>query len=263
MVSHPFARRMSAFLAVLVIATSAGCQRKSGLKSTPGVFAGTVVNAAGKPVAGAQISVIGTTSRGDTTSRDVFTDNTGTYRAKMPDGAYAAKWAFAHIHYNDRDALFALDAPDPRLLADQDISSGPVVPFVFKISGITSAHRDPNSWDSYYGQAITMYGDSNCPDKKTIQLTLTPDGPLADGSQGKTLVMSQSQWAPFKDIPLGIYEASIQVTDGNGRVIPSRIGHWQADWSQSVRAAWDLNGVAGPNGHTGAMLNLKYTCSAQ
>lgn len=263
MVSYSIGRRVNLCLTVLAFISSAGCQQKTALRPTPGVFAGTVVDAAGNPVSGAQISIIGTTSRGETSSRDVYTDDHGIYRAKMPDGAYGAKWASAHIHYNDRDALFALDAPNPRLLADQDISSGPIVPFVFKISGITSAHRDPNSWDSYYGQAITLYGDSNCPDKKTVQLTLNPVGPLADGSPGKTLVMSETQWAPFKDIPLGIYAASVQITDGNGRVVPSRIGHWQGDWAPSVTAAWDLNGVAGPNGHTGAMLNLRYTCSAQ
>jgi hypothetical protein len=256
MFSNTLHRSVIVGLIALVATAVAGCQGKAG------VFSGTVVDSAGKPVPGAQISIIGTTSRGDVTSRDVYTDNKGHYSAKMPDGAYGAKWAFAHINYDGRDARFALDA-NPQSLADQDISAGPVVPFVFKISGMTSAHRDPNDWGSYYGQAITMYGDTNCPDKKTIQLTLVPQGPLADGSQGKTLVMSQDHWEPFKDIPLGIYDASIKVTDPNGNVIPSRIGHWQADWGQTARVAWDLNAVAGPNGHTGAMLNLKYTCSAQ
>lgn len=264
MLSHPLNKFVVACLAALTAVSISGCHPSSNAtKSEPGVFSGTVVDAIGKPVAGAQISIIGTTSRGDRTSRDVFTDQAGHYSARMPDGAYATKWAWAHINYDGKDARFALDAPSPQSLADQDISTGPVVPFVFKIKGLSSAHRDPNSWGSYYGQAITMYGDVNCPDKKTIELTLVPDGPLADGEPGRTLVMSQSQWEPFKDIPLGIYDASIKVTDVNGNVIPSRIGHWQADWGQTARVAWDLNGVVGPNEHTGAMLNLKYICSAR
>src|SRR3546814_11979338 len=58
---------------------------------------------------------------------------------------------------------------------------------------------------------VTVFQDTDFhDDMEDVELTLTPSGPLIDGSQGKTLVLRQGdhywvQYGYLEDIPIGRY----------------------------------------------------------
>src|SRR3546814_11710318 len=66
-----------------------------------------------------------------------------------------------------------------------------------------------------------------------VELTLTPSGPLIDGSEGKTLVLRQGDhyWVQFgylEDIPIGRYTVTAILKNKDGPR-PLRIQDWLKD----------------------------------
>src|SRR5690606_6522978 len=95
--------------------------------------------------------------------------------------------------------------------------------------------RDPVNGLSFYGGLIRVAEeyDDNYPnlDLKDVELILTPDGPLIDGSEGKTLKLHTNdkywdQYHEIKDIPIGRYRVTAVLKEGN---TPLRIRDRYAD----------------------------------
>lgn len=192
------------------------------------VVSGTVRTADGRPLAGATIRVSGATGAARGTTVRTTSDRSGNYRVEVPPGDY------------DVDAFYdlAFDGQTYRELwldrtndgcGRQLSQAGIVRHFVLRLSGPLrcTANFDPNEPTSYAGGALHVTPGSLPPTAK-VRFTLTPIGPLADGSKGRTLTfertgtmltrgggrLGETGW--LHDIPLGRYRVSADVTPSGG-----------------------------------------------
>jgi len=181
-----------------------------------GYVTGTVVDTQGRPIAGAKILLDGTILH-DSYLRGTSGED-GTYRIKAQPGAWMAYAEFEHA-YNGR--TYPLDLhPESTDSLDDD---GGVRNFSWKLEG-----RHPENEYGYYGGFILVDTTTDFEDDiQDVELTLTPDGPLIDGSGGKTLRLRMHdhywvQYGHIEDVPIGRYTVTA-VLDNNGTPRPLRI----------------------------------------
>jgi len=211
------------------------------LAPRPGTIIGRCVDMRGKPLAGGVgIRVFGTPKDGgEKTSFETKTDATGMYAVKLPAGNFRLGWAH---YFTDAPAgpsyalpLHPLDGSND----DQDSAPGIVENCVLKINGRVSPKNDADSDLSYYGGNITVEGgplengnfldgyNYKFPDGSSVEFTLAPQGKLADGSTGQTLVLrrpiARGYIGEFMDVPIGAYEVTARLIDADGKATPLRI----------------------------------------
>lgn len=170
-----------------------------------GCLTGKVTDPQGKPLPKANVFVGHTVvvSNGP----EVKTASDGTYKIQLV--ALAGEWvAKGYIlkQYNDRVYKINLDPEnDAPFTSDEK----PVRNFQWKLTG----HIPDPSLDLYYGGTMELSRDLNADglyDKENIEFTLTPVGPLIDGSTGKTLKLQikKKSDSAISDIPMGRYKVT-------------------------------------------------------
>jgi hypothetical protein len=210
------------------------------LKPRPGYIIGRCVDMRGKPLAGVGIRVFGTTQKGgEKTSFETKTNAAGFYAVKLPAGNFHLGWA----HY-----FTVAPAGPPYALPlhpldgsndDRSSARGIVEDCVLKINGRVSPRNDPKSDLSYYGGYITAEGGAlengnfldgytyKFPAGSSVELTLTPQGKLADGSIGQTIVrrrpVERGYIAEFRDVPIGAYAVTARLIEAGGAARPLRV----------------------------------------
>ncbi|MDF2439624.1 MAG: hypothetical protein JWN98_608 [Abditibacteriota bacterium] len=209
----------------------------SALKRRPGYVIGRCVNQNGQPLSGVRIRVFGTTLAGENANFQTKTDASGRFALRLPKGNFHVGWA----HY-DAPALsgpaYALPLhPVDGSNDDAPSSAGIVENFVLKISGRISPLKDAASELSYYGGSIRVQGGAlatgnlfdghtyRFPQGAAVELQLVPQGKLADGRVGKTIVRRQKVdvSAQFLDIPIGQYQVTAILIEADGTRTPLRI----------------------------------------
>ena len=217
---------------VIIALLGAGFNRAAAqAKPVPNVVQGTVSTIDGRPVAGATIRIAGATGAARGTSITAKTDASGKYRVSVPLGHYNVD-GFAELQYNGQTYkelwLDRGDAPCERVMSDKGIIRN----FVLRLSGTKRCTNgtDLRNPDAYYGAYITAMS-SAFPDDAVITFTLTPTGPLADGTKGRAVVIKRTgaalkkgggpigETAFLHDIPLGRYKiaATVRYADGSQR----------------------------------------------
>jgi hypothetical protein len=199
-----------------------------GTLQEPNVVKGTVRTAGGRPVAGATIRIAGATGAARGTSITAKTDRNGNYRVRVPLGHYGVD-GFADIEYDGQTYrelwLHRVNGGCERVMSDKGI----VRDFVLRLNGLKRCitNDDPNNPGSYYGAYMTAM-TSEFPGDAVITFTLTPIGPLADGSTGKRITFTRTgaaltrgggpigETAFLHDIPLGRYRLASEVRYANG-----------------------------------------------
>lgn len=191
----------------------------AGTLAEHGYATGRAVDTRGQPIAGAKIlldNAVFYASYIDTTTRD-----DGSYRIRVEPGAWKADATFKKT-YNGRTYLIELD-PDSN---DSFNEEGVVRNFTWKLEG-----RAPDNEYSYYGGFIQLSTDLDFhEDMDAIELTLTPSGPLIDGSPGKTLRlrMGDHYWVDryqIEDVPIGRYVVTATL-HGDGGPRPLKLQDW-------------------------------------
>src|SRR3546814_18808349 len=91
-----------------------------------------------------------------------------------------------------------------------------------------------------------------------VELTLTPSGPLIDGSEGKTLVLRQGDhyWVQFgylEDIPIGRYTVTAILKNEAGPR-PLRIQDWHTE--DAFKPELQIHFIPASNGRTGASASI-------
>src|SRR3546814_1354578 len=91
-----------------------------------------------------------------------------------------------------------------------------------------------------------------------VELTLTPSGPLIDGSQGKTLVLRQGdhycvQYGYLEDIPIGRYTVTAILKNEAGPR-PLRIQDWHTQ--NEFKPELQIDFIPESNGSTGASASI-------
>ncbi|GAB2990406.1 hypothetical protein GCM10023080_065250 [Streptomyces pseudoechinosporeus] len=185
-----------------------------------GVVKGRVTDEAGRPLRGAKVVVQSQVY--DDTDLVLVTDGQGSYRAEMPkaSGTFAAT---ATITRTRQGTSYTFDlAPDT---ADPFTRQhGAVRDFTWRTSG------RQGSGERWYGGSVTYnvrLGDAPA-DKRlspeNVHLTLTPVGPLIDGSTGGTIARREPRftgqgWAVV-DVPVGRYRITAEYAAPGGKPRP-------------------------------------------
>lgn len=158
--------------------------------------------------------------------------------------------ARAIITYNGQTYLLPLhpvdglpDAPSSRKFQGDVKKTGVVRNFVLRLSGIAPGYETPPPVSlTTTDTASNRFAFEGCPIKmefllndlptgSTFQLTLTPNGPLIDGSAGKVIQrtirdLNTANYYYLYDIPLGLYTASGTLVKPGGSSQPLSIKMW-------------------------------------
>lgn len=211
--NHSFRAIMGVFLlGTLLITTS--CQTNpneptpapgNGSTGLDGYLTGNVTDPQGKPLSKATVFIDHTVITGN--GPEVKSTADGSYKIQMINlaGEWVAK-GYILKSYNDRVYKIQLDPEnDEPFTSDEK----PVRNFQWKLTG----HIPDLSLDLYYGGTMELSRDPNMydlVDAENIEFTLTPVGPLIDGSTGKVLKLQAKKryQSEIKDIPMGRYKVT-------------------------------------------------------
>ncbi|MER6576342.1 hypothetical protein [Nonomuraea sp. NPDC001023] len=215
--------------ATLVLSAVLGCAPGSAGTADASVGAaayvvrGKVVNSAGRPVQGAKVVV--KDRRYYNSDIVLHSDGNGLYRAQLP--REPSSWlvsASVTRQFHGRQYTFDLE---PSSTGSVRASAGGVRNFTWRVTG-----RRPGADGRYYGGLVaTNLWFDNLPedvDQENVRLTMTPVGPLIDGSEGKVVsgrapVYTDSGWAVV-DVPLGRYRITATYRSAtSGKVYPLQV----------------------------------------
>lgn len=202
------------------------------LAPVPGKARGYVYGTDGKPLKGAIIGVRSTAVGGAETSASAKTDYRGYYEVTVPFGAAGFYTSGYSKEYGDGILGMGLSPADGE--ADEFASGkGHVENWILKPYGIADragAQDQPQYVNNYYGGGIVleyenendgMAGPKGIPFGSTVEVTLTPKGPLLDGSKGQPLTVRKvlkdngEMRLYLVNIPVGTYTISGRVVKGS------------------------------------------------
>ncbi len=200
------------------------------LAPKPGYVRGYVKDTQGHPLKGALIGVRSTAVGGFYSGASAKTDAQGYYEIKPPWGVghfYCAGYA---TDYGDLIAAFGLHPTDGST-DEFATANGVVKNWVLLSYGIgdrAKAQDNPTYCGNYYGGTIALnfyvqdgsMSKTSLPPNSRVELTLTPDGPLLDGSKGRTIIVRKETGSGFSgglyvnNIPVGAYKVKARMVGG-------------------------------------------------
>ncbi|MGW5160495.1 carboxypeptidase-like regulatory domain-containing protein [Nonomuraea wenchangensis] len=183
----------------------------------PGVLKGRVVDAAGSPIEGAE--VVADNQLLYNSNAVIRTDSDGFYRLDTDVRATFHATASVTKQYNGQDYTLSLAPDDDATFAGP---TGAIRNFTWKLSG-----KKPDDLGFYGGKVLFNFGitdtlDTFLEDEK-VQLTLTPEGPLIDGSEGSPIVgmaTRNGDGSGLEDVPIGRYRIT---ADYEGRPLAVKL----------------------------------------
>ncbi|PAP78139.1 hypothetical protein [Rubrivirga marina] len=202
---------------------------------------GVVTDCAGRPLAGVEVRISGVTAAGERVGMSAVTDGQGRYATRVPDGFYRV--AAEHtVQWQGRPAGFAL-APADGDDEQQDAAAGIAENLVWRLSGLRPGETAGvegayGEAQKYYGAQIQVTSEEHgfsglyFPAGSTLAVTLTPAGPLVDGSAGAPLTFTKAfdrdatssiHWY-LTDVPVGPYAlaATLTLPDGTPEAVGSK-----------------------------------------
>ncbi|WP_223635275.1 carboxypeptidase-like regulatory domain-containing protein [Corallococcus sp. EGB] len=189
-----------------------------------GALSGKVVDTRGQPLAGAIITADNTQFYDSNVQATSGSD--GTYRMDVsrPIGTWHAS-AVVKRQYNGKDYTFDLDPSDDNVFAGNE---GAVRNFAWKLTG-----KRPDDQGNYGGLVVvyvdqfTDPADPSSPiTNEDIELTLTPSGPLVDGSTGQPLtqkLVRTPDGDAVTDVPVGRYTFSARYVQAGKAPRPMQV----------------------------------------
>ncbi|MBC8136432.1 MAG: hypothetical protein H8F28_11145 [Fibrella sp.] len=198
----------------------------------PGVVRGYVKDSKERPLAGAVIGVRSSSAGGFYSGASAKSDARGYYEVAVPWGAASFYTATITQDYADGRASFGLHPADGE--ADSFATAGGLVEnwvlLPYGVGDRDSASDQPQYSGNYYGGSLSVSyyiadprfdGDKNLPDGSELEVTLSPEGKLFDGSTGKAIVVrrpvKESSRTSFyiNNVPVGTYRISARLIGGN------------------------------------------------
>jgi hypothetical protein len=182
--------------------------RGNNVEQTEGYLTGRAVDARGQPLPGVEVwadnTLLYDTNAGATTGAD------GSYRidVRRPAGTWHAS-ASLRRQYHGRAYTFDLDPSDDSVFAG---NAGAVRNFTWRLSG---ARPDQGTYGGFVVGYLSQLLDPANPDEgldsQSVELTLTPEGPLVDGSDGSVITRKLERTGngdAVEDVPVGRYRIS-------------------------------------------------------
>ena len=197
-----------------------------GLPNKPGYVRGYVKNTLGHPVTGAKLGLKTARMYDAYLAASAETDARGYYEIKIPMGGGRFDYAGVTVAYGVGRAALGLHPADGDLSESYPAATGGVENFVLLPYGIANAEdvkNNPRYRSNYYGGSFLIRyfigGFSGMLSAGTeIEITLTPEGALVDGSAGRSFVISKtvedSSLGEFviNNVPVGRYRVEVKQT---------------------------------------------------
>lgn len=178
----------------------------------------------------------------------------GRYSIQVPQGAYRVS-AYVTYPYKGRSYNFPLEAVNAPARHDYDglgldkLKGGLVRDFVLKMTGKKAGASEETETvykHAYYGGRIDLYADeyegilgggnqlttplrSAYPPDSQVEITLTPQGPLVDGTKGEVLTTlrplgDDGKWTfNLRGVYPGTYTATARLLKSDGATLPLRL----------------------------------------
>jgi hypothetical protein len=207
-----------------------------------GYVRGYVFDQKGKPLAGARLGIRSTAVGGFYSGAQGKTDARGYYEIAVPWGAASFYNAGYSVDYGEGRAALGLHPADGE--ADSFASAKGVVEnwvlLPYGIADRDGAQERPDYMNNYYGGGIHISygihdgsifaGLSDMPPGSQIEVRLTPDGPLLDGTTGRAFLIRKPvskdsiSTINVTNIPVGRYKIAVGlVPPGGGSAAPLRL----------------------------------------
>lgn len=187
-----------------------------------GYATGKVIDQKGKPLAGAKILLQNTVYYASYIHGT--TNENGSYKIKVEPGTWKVSATIAK-DYNGQTYRMEMHPES----TDPITEEGAVRNFEWKLQG-----KDPYNGLSYYGGLIKLRAGLNFEENwDDVELILTPEGPLIDGSQGNPIHLHrgsghwEDNWE-INDIPIGRYTVKAVLKNPGGD-IPLNIQDYYAE----------------------------------
>ncbi|SMC89263.1 carboxypeptidase-like regulatory domain-containing protein [Pedobacter africanus] len=191
--------------------------KKSGTQGEPGVVAnavtGKVTDSKGNPLANVEVTVENQMT-GNHNTRTVLTSQNGTYKIELTSVGIFQASAYIKKNYNGVEYHMPLH-PDNNELFNKE---GAVRNFVWKLSGAMPDNT------GFYGGTCELSPDIYIvpiEDFEKVEFTLTPVGPIIDGSNGTVIKINPvrvSSYFVIRDIPIGRYFATAAYGQGTNKI---------------------------------------------
>lgn len=206
-----------------LLALSAGL---ASAAARPGEVSGTVLDTRGRPIAGAIVWINPGVTTGLVKTK---TDARGQYRVTaLPNVPYTVT-AWAPVAFRGDTFCLRVPATSEAQYAPFAGREGTVRTFRLALGG---AVPDADPMRLYFGAEVRVmtasfqHEDELVPlGESRVELTLTPDGPLVDGSAGKTLTrVTRAGENMLYDLPLGQYTVTAVEIAASGARRPLLVG---------------------------------------
>ncbi|HUU22158.1 MAG TPA: carboxypeptidase-like regulatory domain-containing protein, partial [Phycisphaerae bacterium] len=223
----------------------------------PGYILGTITDARGKPIKAKDVKLSaaagGTTMAGRTAGYNLAVAEDGTFCQQVPDGVYNVT-ARVKVKFNGVTVYYDAHPVDGVAVVSLSSAPGIIREFRWRLTGLRPGYEGTDGRE-YYGAFLRLAEpkvDTGFPGhvlgKKypggTVELVLTPRGPLVDGSPGRVYrcpcKAEGINWysippIEYRNIAQGSYTATATITDargGKGRLKLST--DWQGKFAESL-----------------------------
>lgn len=200
---------------------------------SPGVVTGVALDTHGQPIAGARIWVRPAVTTG---LLQATTGGDGRYRVQGPSNIPYNAYAWTTVQYRGKSVCLRLASTNA---ADYDAfvpTNGVVRNFRLQLTGPI----EPGS-DNLFGGELRLFVPAT-PAGMSLMVTLTPDGPLVDGSTGQVLTFDARELL-LRGIPVGVYKASAAFVAANGTRIPLDVNNDGLDgYASQATVQWSTDG---------------------
>lgn len=188
----------------------------------PYTVTGVVLDTKGQPLEGAIVRLEQDFVSGRT---EVSTGPDGRYKASSSVQNASASYtidAFVNVPYNGQTICQRLAMPNPNDYNSFTLDQGAERNFQWQLSGRIG------NYETFLGGTLSLWRVSDFSDDvKAIELTLTPTGPILDGSEGSVIVQEvptgNLESASLSDVPIGPYQVKVMLIGHDGSRSPINI----------------------------------------
>jgi hypothetical protein len=230
--------------------------KEVGTRRKPRTVLGDILTLDGKPIPNAavyRLTVWGITSAGEKATFGLDVDANGHFEQQVPDGLYKVEAKCIVKFGETRVPVDLVWLDDKKYGVVQPSDVGIVRDFRLVMGGLKPG-EDPKGDGSYFGGVIDVHGPiydvtrgnliTRFPGSK-VQFTLTPLGPLIDGSRIDPMTLDMdgayaSSHGKFRSVPLGAYRVTATLISKEGGKRPLQCARtYGVPFADSVDIVWE------------------------
>jgi hypothetical protein len=218
MVKHPLSQVMVAVVALILVSSARSAQTR---KLEPFTVSGVVLDTKGRPLKDAKVWLKPDFVYG---RAEVSTKADGRYIVRNLLKATYRAFAYTEVPFKGKTICQRLAMPNPDDYNSFAVDKGIQRNFRWQLTGKIGRE------DAYFGATIRLANTSSYyATTRSIELTLTPTGPLIDGSTAKVIVREVRLEPPasddaLNDVPIGPYQLRAVRIGKDGTRTPIRTG---------------------------------------